>query len=140
MYTFGSIDFGNINMLGWLGEHSTTKSALTVYGIGAGACILLYGVRKGVKGLRQYHIEQESKKDSRGKVKVEAETALDRVLFESLKGCAQGIVPSLVWPAHIGAYAIVKWKEDEIVEEVKRELEEVKREADEPKKYDVCQN
>lgn len=112
----------SLNSLGeslgeWMGEHSNSKNALVFYGVGAGLCVLVYGMRKGIRGLRQYHIEKEEKPD-----KVEAETAMDRVLFESLKGCAEGIIPSLFWPAHLGAYVIVKWKEEEIVKQVRKEL------------------
>ena len=92
-----------------------------------------YGVRKGIRGLREYHIEQEQKKEKKERnpslhqgVDVNPETALDRVLFESLKGCGKGIIPSLVWPAHLGAYAIVKWKEDQIVAEVREEIKKSK--------------
>ena len=115
------------NFSAWLGDHPASKTALACYAAGAAGCILIYGVRKGVRGLRQYHIDQEEKKGRVGALKVDAETALDIVLFESLKGCAQGIIPSVVWPAHLGAYAIVKWKEDDIVKEVKAEIQASKK-------------
>ena len=103
----------------WLNEHSNTKTALLAYTVGGVACVVVYGVRKGVRGLRQYHIEKAEQPE-----KVKAETAMDRVLYETLKGGVQGIIPSVVWPAHLLAYGIVKWKEQEIVAGVDR------READ----------
>ena len=115
------------NFYTWLGDHPTSKSIFACYLAGAASCIVVYGVRKGIRGLRQYHIDKEDKRERGVKIKVDAETALDRVLFESLKGCAQGIIPSIVWPAHLGAYAIVKWKEDEIVKEVREEINASKK-------------
>ena len=92
----------------------TGKNALIVYGAGAGACLVVYGYRYGVKALREYWIDK-----TRNPKRVDAGTSLDSVLYGSLKGVAKGLVPSVVWPALLTSYGIIKYNEDRIKSEIK---------------------
>lgn len=100
----------------------TTTNVLIAYGVGAGACTLVYGYRYGVKALRQFFIDKKENPN-----RVEAGTSLDAVLYGSLKGVGKGIVPSVFWPVLLSSYGIVKWNEENIKLQVDKEFQNKRR-------------